>query len=617
MPAIDPRVHHDGSPLFASTLSPVLGDTLTLRLRTTSDHQPETVVLRTIRDGEPFVVSAEREIGDAGVVWWTVELAVHNVVTQYRWLLVGGAFDYSWLTAGGLVHHDVPDATDFVITATRPLPSWATRSVVYQVFPDRFARSRSDVFDLASAPEGSALPDWAVPRAWTDPVEGRGPNTPFEFFGGDLDGVREHLDHIADLGADTLYLTPVFPAGSTHRYDARSFDEIDPLLGGNAALARLSSSVHERGMRIIGDITLNHCGVRHPWFVAAQDDAAAQRDYFRFDPALEHGYECWWNVPSLPKFDHTSDGLRAALVLDEDAPVRSWLRDPVRLDGWRVDVANMAGRMGSVDVTHEFAADVQRAMAMEGDDLLLVAEHGHDASTDLRGDGWQGTMNYAGFTRQVWSWLRSPDFHGTFLGLPVEVPVISGEQAVASLRAFHARIPWRSLLASWNILSSHDTARIRTVVGSAQRQEAALALAVGLPGVPMVFAGDEIGAEGHWGEDARTPFPWHDPEVWDHATLEAYRSLLGIRQASIALADGGLRWLHVSTDAIAFVREHPVESVLIVVARQQASAIRLPAAEVGGGVLTPLHGFAADIVADQIVIEVPSAGAGVWRVERQ
>ena len=142
---------------------------------------------------------------------------------------------------------------------------------------------------------------------------------------------------------------------------------------------------------------------------AAQDPAAPERDYFRFDPDLQYGYECWFNVPTLPKFDHTSAGLRDRLVLDEASPVRRWLREG--LDGWRVDVANMAGRMGSVDVTHEFARDVRAAMAAEGGDTLLLAEHGHDASADLLGDGWHGTMNYAGFTRQVWCWLRSPDFH--------------------------------------------------------------------------------------------------------------------------------------------------------------------------------------------------------------
>jgi len=615
MATIDPRVHHDGSASYVSSQAPALGETLTLRLRIAREHQPETVALRTVRDGEPHVVMAERKETVGHDTWWVAHLTVHNVITQYRWLLVGGAFDYAWLTAGGLVEHDVPDASDFVVSATPAPPEWTFRSVVYQVFPDRFARPHDDPQALAAAPPGVELPSWAVPRTWVDAVEGRGPSTPYEYFGGDLDGVRQHLDHINELGADVVYLTPVFPARSTHRYDASSFAEVDPLLGGDGALARLTSAAHERGARVIGDITLNHCGVEHPWFVAAQDSAAPEREFFRFDDALDHGYECWFNVPTLPKFDHTSARLREWLVLGDESPVRSWLREPVWLDGWRVDVANMAGRMGAVDVTHEFAADVRSAMTREADDLLLVAEHGHDASGDLLGDGWHGTMNYAGFTRQVWSWLRGPDFEGTFFGLPMQVPIISGEQAVASIRAFHARIPWRSLLASWNILGSHDTARIRTVVGSAERQEAALALAVGLPGVPMVFAGDEIGAEGLWGEDSRTPFPWHDRDAWDLTTLDTYRALLTLRRSSVALAEGGLRWLHAGTDTIAFVREHPEESLLIVVSRQQAAPVRLSLAELGGSGVHRLHGFGAEVVAEQVVIDIPSAGAGVWRVE--
>ncbi len=84
-------------------------------------------------------------------------------------------------------------------------------------------------------------------------------------------------------------------------------------------------------MRVLGDITLNHCGRAHDWFVRAQDPAAPEREFFRFDPELQYGYECWFNVPTLPKFDHTSARLREALVAAEDAPVRSWLRGPT---GW-------------------------------------------------------------------------------------------------------------------------------------------------------------------------------------------------------------------------------------------------------------------------------------------
>ncbi len=586
---------------------------LTLRLRTHRDHQPASVVLRTVHDGEPLTVRAEAKEGSGVDVWWVAQVRARNTVTHYRWLLHGGAFGYAWLTAGGLVDHDVPDATDFVVTATPGPPAWALAAPVYQVFPDRFARSHGQPTDLATAPDGVELPTWAVPRAWTQHPEGDSPNTPREFFGGDLDGLREHLDHVSALGAGAVYLTPVFPAGSTHRYDATTFEHVDPLLGGDAAFERLVRAAHDGGLRVLGDITLNHCGSGHEWFVRAQDPQSVERGYFRFDDSLKHGYECWWGHRSLPKFDHTSAELRQALITSPGSPVRRWLNQG--LDGWRVDVANMTGRMGEVDVTHEVARDTAGAVAAEGDGLVLVAEHGHDASDDLLGDGWQGTMNYSGFTRPVWCWLRAPEYRADFLGLPVETPVITGEQAVATIRAFHARLPWRSLVGSWNILGSHDTARIRTVVGTAERQEAALALAVGLPGIPMVFAGDEIGATGNWGEDSRTPFPWHDAQSWDHRTLTTYRCLLGLRSSSPALATGGLRWLHVGSDALAFVREHPDEAVLVVVARNQAEPVRIALGDLNATGLGHLFGFTAEVVAGQAVIDVPSAGAGVWRVE--
>jgi alpha-glucosidase len=131
----------------------------------------------------------------------------------------------------------------------------------------------------------------------------------------------------------------------------------------------------------------------------------------------------------------------------------------------------------------------------------------------------------------------------------------------------------------------------------------------------MVFAGDEIGVTGRWGEDGRKPFPWHDHDAWDLPVLDAYRTLLGLRATSPALATGGLRWLHVGVDSLAFVREHPDESVLVVVARNQSEPIVIGLAELGARSIENVHGFAADVVAGQIVVNVPSAGAGVWRVE--
>ena len=84
--------------------------------------------------------------------------------------------------------------------------------------------------------------------------------------------MREHLDHLERLGVNLLYLTPVFPARSNHRYDASTFDEVDPLLGGDDALVRLVEEAHRRGIRVIGDLTSNHSGDAHEWFRAAQAD---------------------------------------------------------------------------------------------------------------------------------------------------------------------------------------------------------------------------------------------------------------------------------------------------------------------------------------------------------
>ena len=163
-----------------------------------------------------------------------------------------------------------------------PPPSWALDAVVYQIFPDRFARS--------AAADGRSLPEWAVPCDWDAPVVGRGPETPYQFYGGDLDGIVDRLDHIESLGANTVYLTPIFPARSNHRYDASSFAHVDPLLGGDEALARLSAAARGRGMRLLGDLTTNHCGSAHPWFLAAAGaDDASEREMFYFHNGARAG----------------------------------------------------------------------------------------------------------------------------------------------------------------------------------------------------------------------------------------------------------------------------------------------------------------------------------------
>ena len=574
--------HHDGSERYVSTLAPDLGERVTVFVRTTG---VDRVHVRTVADGEPaFAPATIDRRTPGGVTWWRATVTVRNPVTRYRFLLDGPGGPW-WLNQLGSFAHDVPDTTDFRLVAYDPPPQWSQDAVVYQAFPDRFARS--------AAADARPVPPWAIRCDWDTPVVGEGPATPRQFYGGDLDGIAQRLDHLAALGVNTLYLTPIFPARSNHRYDAAAFDRVDPLLGGDEALVRLAGAVHARGWRLLGDLTTNHCGDSHPWFTAARAAPdAPEREMFYFDS--EGGYESWLGVASLPKLDWGSAQLRRRFLDGPDALATRWLRPPYGLDGWRVDVANMTGRRGHDDHTHTVAALLRAAMVAVRPDALLLAEHGHDATGDLDHDGWHGTMNYAGFTRPVWSWLRGPDLDLThFLGVPGPVPARPGPAVVATMRAFAALTSWRSLTTSWNLLSSHDTARIRTVVGSAERQAVAAGLLFTLPGTPMVFAGDELGLRGENGEASRTPMPWHRRETWDERTLRCYQDLVALRAQRPALRRGGLRWLYADADALVFARETATESVLVLARRAAGAPVTVPM-----GPAANVYGGAADLVPD-------------------
>ena len=595
-------VHHDGSPLYVSNSSPNLGESVTLRLRVPRGLVPTKIFVRTVHDGEPTLSLATRDAGlSDSESWYSAQMLIRNRLAHYRWLITGEGF-YFWLNAEGLVPHDTSDAHDFAITVGSMAPSWPSHSVIYQVFPDRFATSKHDY----------VLPNWAVTRVWNSTPEGRSKNTPYEYFGGDLWGVIDHLNHLQDLGVNVLYLTPIFPAGSTHRYDAQTFDVVDPLLGGDNAYRTLIDACHEVGIRVIGDITLNHCGEHHDWFRRAKAGDPEYRDFFTFDESLEHGYECWLGVKSLPKFNFRSERLIDRLITGEESVIRKWLR--FGQDGWRVDVGNMLGRQEKLDLNHEIARLVRRVVEEEGDDKLLIAEHFHDSGPDLPGDGWHGGMNYAAFTKPTWSWLVDRSFDSDWLGIPIEIPATTGDQFIDTANTFTSRMPWTSRVQSWSILSSHDTARIRTVVGSQERQQTALILLMTMPGIPMIFAGDEIGAEGRWGEDSRTTFPWERQAEWNLDTLAQYRLLISLRRASQALAQGGLRWIYASADALAFLRESADERLLVVAARSATTPIDLDLASFNARTLTPIFGFEATLEQGLARISIPTAGGGIWRI---
>ena len=593
--------HHDGSATYVPEPNPKLGDTVTVFLRVPRTSDVTSAWARVINDGEPELVRATIDRQDARDTWLRAQLPVVNPVVSYRWLLDGGPHGYQWLNGSGLHGHDVADAFDFRLSTYEPPPAWATRTI-YQIFPDRFAKS-------ADRPP----PAWAIPADWDDPVIGEGPDTSRQYFGGDLDGITAHLDHIESLGIGTIYLTPFFPAESNHRYNASTFNAVDPLLGGDAAMARLAAAAHSRGIRLMGDLTTNHCGHAHEWFQAALADPDSPEAMFFFFTDHPYHYDAWWGMREMPIFDHRSAELRRSLYDGPESVVARWL-GPHALDAWRIDVANMTGIHGDINLSHEVARTIRRTMAQVASESFLQAESNHDASRDLLGDGYQGTMNYAAFTRPLWQWLLPPQPRPYPHAKYPALPNLPGSQVVRAMRELSGVTPWQATLHAMNLIGSHDTHRVASLLGDPQLADVAFGMLAAYPGVPMIYAGDEIGLTTMGPEYARIPMPWGRTERWDQRRLAITRALFGTRAKSVALQRGGLRWLWIGDDALTFLREAPSETVLVHAARTEHTSIRIPTAVVG----TELEGLSgtADLQANGDGITLPAAGPtfGMWRL---
>jgi alpha-glucosidase len=398
---------------------------------------------------------------------------------------------------------------------------WLADQILYQIFPDRFAVGRPHTPETKlRQPEYNVA--GYVHRRWEElpetPPRGR------DFFGGDLRGIRDRLDHIQSLGATGLYLTPIFSAPSNHKYDTTDFFTVDPQFGGEPALVELVAELKRRGMRLILDAVFNHVSDRHPWFIAARAGQSPYRDFFTWRP--DGRYECWRDFGNMPELNLANGQLQDLLWRGPDSVLQRYLA--LGIDGWRFDVA--------VDVGLPVARAMRETIRRAWPKAVLVGEVMSFGGDWCRGDeAFHGVMNYY-FRDAVTGWLRGE---------------ISSRQVRAAMADYASGYGLAGALQSWNMLSSHDTARLRQGLPQAALRRLAVVAQFTLPGVPVIYYGEEIGMEGGDDPDCRRPMIW-EAQRWDRETWEWYRQLIEIRRALPALRRGALTVLE--ADTLVFLR---------------------------------------------------------------
>ena len=596
----------------------LVGSQVALRLDISELSEPVKVFLSTTHNGvsnEIQMTGSPLEYGgfsftadltlpeDAGLLFYYFRIEFDDLVFYY-------GNNPERLGGEGYTYECDPVPYQITVYRNDSSPSWYKEGIVYQIFPDRFARSEDwrrhqmqaeEVYydgylDLADRPSRKVSKNWEDVPIY--PRNKNGDVSQWVFSGGDLDGIRSKLDYLAELGVTILYLNPIFRAASNHKYDTADYLRIDEAFGDEKAFSALCDAAREKGIRIILDGVFNHTGAdskyfnlfaRSGWLGAYQGEDSPYYSWFRF---TEDGYESWWGVRDLPDVNELTDSYMDYIyrgassdfpgISASDSVISHWMR--LGASGWRLDVAD--------ELPDEFIRGIRAAMMKENPDSILLGEVWEDASNKtsygvLReyflGDELQAVMNYPFRTASL-DFLKGNISAGTF---------------AAILMSLKENYPRENFYSDLNLIGSHDRARVlnelsdtreileariadpdtvlspeekrfsRKGVSRADAIKAAFKipedklhlakkrlkiislLQFVMPGVPCIYYGDEAGMTGWDDPFNRGTFPWgqEDMDLTEH-----YRSLCKLRQSHKVLIDGDFMPYSCSDHVICFER---------------------------------------------------------------
>lgn len=402
------------------------------------------------------------------------------------------------------------------------VPQWAANKVVYQIFPSRFA---------ATQPVDKEL--------WY-----KAPITPMDDLHGNLRGIIEHLDYIKDLGIDVVYLTPIFKSNSCHKYDTIDYYQVDPSFGTTEDLKELVQKSHERGMKVVLDAVYNHTGRE---FFAFQDilekgEKSKYLDWYFIDELPPRGE--WGEIPNFKCFGYYGGMPKLNLKNPEVEKYITdvacyWIKE-CDIDGWRLDVGD--------EISHFFWKNFRKAIKAVKKDMLIIGEIWHYAGDFLEGDEWDTVMNYP--------------FYLNLIDLLADEK-INVSQFVQNLGYLKGRLNKKCYPLMWNLIDSHDTARfLHLCHDNKKKQHLAAAFQLLMPGMPMVYYGDEYAMPGANDPDCRRGMYW-DEEYQDKEMYNWYKKLMQVRKTHACIVEGEMieTITNDDDDTIVMIRKNGDETI--------------------------------------------------------
>ena len=546
------------------TLRP--GETCTMHIQIPCSCQTVHVEVRLLReDGKPYLnVPMAKTAETALYETWTAAFALDDPDLYFYFFQITTKNEsFRLLKQGDDTNMEEGDWWQVSVIAEEfAVPSALEGAVMYQIFPDRFAKAgQADLHDKLQ-------PYWIHSNTHDIPVwqpNERGEVTNNDFFGGNFAGMCEKLDYLHDLGVEVLYLNPIFMAWSTHRYDTYDYARIDPMLGTEDDFRHFCNEAHERGMKVILDGVFSHVGDRSPYFQSAiSDPNSPYRSWFQFQHYPDR-YTSWWGITTLPCVNKMDPAFLDYIIDGPYSIAVRWLM--AGADGWRLDVVD--------ELPDEFVLRLRRRIRQVKPSAILIGEVWEDASNKIAYDRRRryfvdneldGVMNYP-LQKAILRYVRRENDGAEF-----------GQQVMTLAENY----PPHVLNACMNLLSTHDTPRAinalldphdgsrddlarrhfspEQITWGKELLRLAAFLQFTMPGAPCIYYGDEAGMTGYRDPFNRGFSPWGEED----ANLQAfYRALARLKRENPALKTGRVEVITASNGRVQFLRQSAGQTAMV------------------------------------------------------
>lgn len=575
-------IYHDSTKNYVSNPYPKLKEEIEIKIRIKKSEEIKGVYIRYRNLGEEVIKKMEESYEKNGLVYYTTNVVCHEKLLSYYFNIA--TEDELYFYNQNKITRYRPDNTfNFKIMVGYDAPDWMASSAFYQIMADRFYNAK---------PELTIKPGSYKYQGF-EPINMKWDEIPYEwdkshcmdFYGGDLYGVKEKLDYLQELGVNAIYFNPIFTSPTIHKYDALDYFEIDPSLGGDDAFAKLCEDIHNRGMKLILDISINHTSSSSKWFNkegifydksigAYNNPDSPYREFYFIDE--KGNYKSWAGVKTMPQLNYGSEKLRKIIYKDDDSVLKKYLKAPYNIDGWRFDVADVMARNDELNVYDEVWEEIYKEIKSVNPKALILAEEWQEASEMYDGKKWDSTMNYFSSTIPIREFVGEGDLFTNRHPELSKVKYKFGARKLANrIKQFYNKVPSQIQYQMFNLINSHDVTRLYNNPEIDQEvYKGAVMTLFALPGATNIYYGDEKHLDGamHSIEGARYPMDWSDKLNEEKSEInKIYKTLLHLKTEDEAYGFGGFKILYAKNKVFVLARFTEDEAYITVWSKAKVS----------------------------------------------